>query len=313
MSFSSSSSSSTSVSSFHSSSSSTATLPPNYSLASVSRPTIRRLLRKRYHPYLHSSASVHELASPMSFDDRIEAYDQFNHHSMTFVGYLRQYNSKRRLLTDLKDEILDLERKMIETHRRMVCDGRNLAALVPDISSSEEDEDDDLVNLGDSDSEDVNLTAANARASTPPLTVDLTSIPNNNEATRTHAIPGIAERVVDATGTETLVGCVGRTVYAVANIAFTNGIRSRFYLKMVNCTLCDDVFRELYKCSNYDCVARMCGLCLIRLESVPRKCPFCNSKYELPPLSERINRVHDIHRATSPPAVAPPRARSPEF
>jgi len=262
------------------------------------------MFRQRFHPYLHPAASVAELSSPLNFDERVEAYDQFNHHSMQFVGYLRQYNAKRTLVSQLKAEIATLERKMIETHRRMICDGRSLALLVPDIDSESEREDEEHET---SDSEDITLSnVSSIRAETPPL-VDLTHIPP------AVSITDVIERVVDHQGEEHDVSCSARTRHSVANVYFTHGIRSRFYAKLVPCTLCEDVFREHYKCQNYSCVARICGLCLLRLESAPKKCPFCNAKYELPPLNERINRIPNLLRADSPDAIAPPAALSQEF
>jgi hypothetical protein len=266
------------------------------------------MLRTRFHPYLHSSASVAELSSPLNFNERIEAYDQYNHDSMRFVGYLRQYNSKRNLLSQLKSEVAHLERQLIETHRKLVGDGRTLALLVPDLPSESEEDDENESEVEDNDSDDLTLTRGD-NTSTPPVIVDLTSYPSVR-VTMTDTVPEIVEKVTDSNGVESIVSCVARTRYAVGAVPFRDGIRSRFFVQLVNCTLCEDVFREHYKCSNYDCVARVCALCLLRIQSTPKKCPFCCSKYELPPLTERMSGTRT--RETSP-SYAPPAALSQEF
>lgn len=265
------------------------------SSSSSSSSSSARSSSARYHPYLHSSETIRELAAHNNFDERIEAYDSFTHHASTFVGYLRVYNSKQAQLEQLKREIADLEEKMVVTHGRMLGNDLSLALLLPNHPSVSEE--------ADSDSSDEEVTvvrtsasSSSSRRGTTPI-IDLTAI---RASSPQH---GLVERV-DINDEEQLVDCTSRRVFRVGGYNFNGGVRSRFYARMVPCSLCFESCKECFKCSNMRCAARVCGLCLCRIEPSPIKCPFCRSKYELGSFTER---------PISPPPIAPPRARSPVY
>lgn len=245
--------------------------------------TIYSEMSVRYHPYLGPPVSINMMAHPRYFHDRVEAYDKFNHHVSTFIGYLRRYEAKREQIRSLGKDMTELEKKMVEIHAKMNEAGKeitsNLSCVeIDDVAVESEDED-----------EEITIQPAPA-ASLFRLYDDAT----------------LYEKVSFPDGSSELVEYEANMNYRVGTRDTVDGVRSREYKKAVPCGLCDESDQTVhYKCSNRKCVARLCYECMTHMEPVSFTCPFCRAPYEL--------KRDGLGIPFSPVAIPPPRPVTPEF
>lgn len=229
----------------------------------------------RFHPYL--PVSIEGLISESYFDDRLEAFDEMNHLSTSFMGMVRRYHAKRNLLHRTRSEMTELEEEMvslsslINDRARIVMDNVDNAFVIPSSSSIEEEDDDDSLpsTILNEDppiqDEEVTIVEASVPSSPPPLASKFF----------------FSERVESNNGLISLVPCKVSRVKIIGLRSFDRGVRKRVYQREVPCSLCDDFSNEHYKCSNFNCTGRTCYLCFRDIQGTPLLCPYCREPFEI--------------------------------
>lgn len=225
-------------------------------------------LSRRYHPYFAKpSVNIIEMSQEDNFEERIEAFDTFNHLVSTYIGDLRQYHAKREAIKTLCTEMKTLEKHMLELHDRMYEQHETIKAstsVIPlafeltsgpalaEASSSEEEEEDSIIE------EDTSTTSVG------------------------DTIQPASERI--HIGEEDLLITCVTVLHDVDEADPRNSfaIRKRIYGRPVPCEICEESFYNQYKCANIQCKGRVCYSCFskIKLRGEP-SCPFCRSLYRI--------------------------------
>lgn len=271
--------------------------------------SVEAALTQRYHPYFTPPISIQMMASPRYFHDRIEAFDKFNHHVTTYIGYLRRYEGARNRIRELSREMSVLEERMIEVHKKMEEAGREVVENLSSVTNDEEvdqsafetDEDEffDEPDVEVQPATTARSSSSSSSASSRGIISTLFDLSDDIET---------LERVTDTDGSTRVLKYKAETVFVVGTSPYPNGIRKRVYAPSTAlCTLCDlnPSNNGFLKCSNSKCTGRLCVLCFAQLTSDPEVCPFCRARYEINPSSRDV--------PPSPVAIAPPAALSQEF
>lgn len=111
---------------------------------------LKEQLSTRYHPYLDPPISILEMSAQEKFTARIDAYDNFNHHVHTYIGYLRRYQAKRIHIINLCEDMIALEKDMVTVQKKMEAAGKTIVENLPShvCNYPKEEDDDTEVALG---------------------------------------------------------------------------------------------------------------------------------------------------------------------
>jgi len=251
----------------------------------------------------------------MNFEARVEALDRHSHLTSTFVGYLRQYQSKREIIAQMSRDMTLLERKMVTTRDLLRIEDQkireNLNYLLPPSFQEGElisaavahahatEEADEIVEAvsesdDDNDADEVDSVDADDEITLTPhfMPTTATSVPTSTGGVRA-SFPSTSNESIDI-GNETLIiGCVARVESHREFGRVEMKIKRRTYDRPVPCSLCEEVFYNHYKCSNARCTGRICSTCFSKLDTpapLDRElCPFCRAVYDLDSVANSVN------------------------